>query len=325
MKNFKIFNIRFIINYGYFILGGAGYIGSALVPLLLEKGYKVTVFDLFNYGVESLLSCTFSSNLTLIKGDVRDESHLKEAMKSADVIIHLAAIVGYPACSKDPELAISTNIVGTKNVITNMSPNQKIIFSSTGSCYGAIPDGLCTEETPLSPVSLYGSSKADGEKLVKSVNGVILRLATIFGIAQRLRLDLLINDLVHKALTQKKFDIYEAHFRRTFLHVRDVAKAFVFAIENYEKMKGEVYNVGGDQLNYTKMEICNFIQEAIVDCEIVPSMDGTDADKRDYKVSYDKIKKLGFEPIIGVREGIEELKKVLPNLSPEFLQKTKNV
>lgn len=170
-------------------IGGAGYIGSTLVPLLLENGHRVTVYDIFYYGSESLLSCSLNPNLHLIKGDIRDEAHLVEAMKDADYIIHLAGIVGYPACSKDPELAISTNVNGTENIVRNLKPNQRIIFSSTGSCYGAIPNGYCTEETPINPLSLYGSTKADGEKLVKEVNGVILRLATIFGISQRLRLD----------------------------------------------------------------------------------------------------------------------------------------
>lgn len=283
------------------------------------------MYDLFNFGAESLLSCTLSQNLTLIKGDVRDEENVKRVMENVDFIIHLAAIVGYPACSKDPELAQTTNVNGTENLVRNMKPNQKIIFSSTGSCYGAIPDGFCTEETPLSPLSLYGRSKADGEHLVKGVNGVILRLATIFGISQRLRLDLLINDLVHKALTEKKFDIYESHFRRTFLHIRDVARAFLFAIENYDKMSGEVYNVGGDALNFTKLEICNFIKEMISDCVITPSNNGYDADKRDYQVSYEKIRNIGFVPNISVREGIQELRTVLPHLSPEFILKTKNV
>lgn len=312
-------------NRNVFVTGGAGYIGSMLVPLLIEKGYKVTVYDLFNYGAESLISCSFSPNLILIKGDIRDEELLAQSMRSADIIIHLAGIVGYPACSHDPELATTTNIDGTRNVVNNMTAGQRIIFSSTGSCYGAIPDGLCTEETPLSPLSLYGSSKAEGERIVGQVGGVILRLATIFGVSQRLRLDLLINDLVHKALTQRKFDVYEAHFRRTFLHVRDVARAFLFAIENYDKMKGQVYNVGGDELNYTKLEICKFIQEAVEGCEIVPSSEGTDADKRDYKVSYEKIRKLGFRPTIGIKEGIDELKKLLPNLSLDYIQKTKNI
>ena len=152
------------------VTGGAGYIGSTLVPLLLSKGYRVTVYDLFNFGSEALLQCTFNSNLTLVKGDIRDEPHLRTVMQEADAIVHLAAIVGYPACSKDPELAISTNIVGTENIVRNLAiPHQKLVFASTGSCYGAIPDGFCTEETPLSPLSLYGSSKADGERLVQVI------------------------------------------------------------------------------------------------------------------------------------------------------------
>ncbi len=295
------------------------------MPLLLNKGYKVTVYDLFNFGTETLLQCTFNQDLHLIKGDIRDQDSLKTAMQDADAVIHLAGIVGYPACSRDPELAISTNILGTQYVVDNLQPHQKLVFASTGSCYGAIPDGFCTEETPLSPLSLYGSSKADGEKLCLKVKGVVLRLATIFGVSQRLRLDLLINDLVYKALTEKQFEIYEAHFRRTFLHVRDVARAFIFALENYDKMNSQVYNVGGDSLNYTKLDICNIIKELVPDCAITPSTNGTDADKRDYQVSYSKIRSLGFEPEINVKQGIEELKKILPHLSPEYLKKTKNV
>lgn len=294
--------------------------------MLLERKYKVTVFDLFNYGAESLLSCSFSSNLKLVKGDIRDEESLKRVMNTnVDVIIHLAAIVGYPACSKDPELAITTNINGTENIVRNLKPNQKLIFSSTGSCYGAIPNGMCTEETPLSPVSLYGQTKAECEKLVKQVNGVSLRLATIFGVSQRLRLDLLINDLVYKALTEKHIDVYEAHFKRTFLHVKDVSNAFIFAIENYDRMKGDIFNVGGDSLNYTKMDICNIIKELISECDINCSSHGTDVDKRDYMVSYEKIRRLGFEPKITIKEGIDELRKVLLHISPEFIYKTKNV
>ncbi|CAF0767670.1 unnamed protein product [Brachionus calyciflorus] len=307
------------------VTGGAGYIGSTLVPMLIEKNYKVTVYDLFNFGSESLLSCSLSPNLTLIKGDVRDEESLKKAMADVEYIIHLAAIVGYPACSKDPELARTTNIDATRLIVKNMNPHQKIIFSSTGSCYGAIPDGFCTEETPLSPLSLYGSSKAEGEQICKEVNGVILRLATIFGISQRLRLDLLINDLSYKALREKQFEVYESHFRRTFLHIKDVARAFVFSIENYDVMKGQVYNVGGDSLNFTKWDICNFIKEALPECSITQSNNGTDADKRDYKVSYEKIRKLGFEPVITVQEGIRELIMFLPHLSNEYIKHTKNV
>jgi nucleoside-diphosphate-sugar epimerase len=274
--------------------------------------------------VESLFSCTFSNDLTLVKGDIRDLDCLRRAMHSADVIVHLAAIVGYPACSKNPELAITTNIDGTRNIIENMRPNQKLVFASTGSCYGAIPNGMCTEETPLSPLSLYGSTKAECEQMVKEAAGVTLRLATIFGVSQRLRLDLLVNDLVYKALTLKRFDVYEAHFRRTFLHVRDVARAFLFAIENYEKMSGQVYNVGGDSLNYTKLDICNIIKEFVPDCVITVSESGTDIDQRNYQVSYEKIRKLGFVPEIDIRQGIAELQKVLSYASTQYIEKTKN-
>lgn len=314
-------------NCNVFVTGGAGFIGSSLVPLLLQNGYTVTVYDSFHFGSETLFSCTFSSNLKLIKGDIRDEEKLKKSMENADFIIHLAAIVGYPACSKDPELAQTVNVDGMRNVVKNLKPNQKIIFASTGSCYGAIPEGYCTEETPLNPISLYGSTKADGEKLIKdrAEGGVSLRLATIFGVSQRTRLDLLINDLVFKALKEKQFEIYEANFKRTFLHIRDVARAFMFAIENYEKMKGEIYNVGGDSLNFTKLEICNKIKECVPECQITVSNNGADADKRDYQVSYEKIRKLGFEPEITVEQGIEELCKVLPFVTEQYLKLTKNV
>ena len=285
----------------------------------------MTVFDTFNFGAESLLNCSLSKNLSLVKGDIRDVDALKKVMEDAEYIIHLAAIVGFPACKKYPELATSTNLTGTKNIIDNLQKHQKLIFSSTGSCYGAIPNGFCTEETPLSPLTLYGQSKAEGEALVQAAGGVSLRLATIFGISQRLRLDLLINDLCYKALTEKKFDIYEAHFRRTFLHVKDVARAFVFAIENYDKMEGGVFNVGADSLNCTKSDICNYIMKHIKDCVITPSLQGQDPDKRDYEVSYEKIRKLGFESTITIEDGIKELVKFLLHVSPQYLEKTKNI
>lgn len=286
----------------------------------------MTVYDLFNFGAESLFSCSFSEDLKLIKGDIRDEELLRESMQNADIIIHLAAIVGYPACSKNPKLATTTNVDGTRNLVRNIKPGQKLIFASTGSCYGAIVDGFCTEETPLNPLSLYAVNKADCEAMIKEsgCGGVILRLATIFGVAQRLRLDLLINDLVYKAIHEKKFEVYEANFKRTFLHIKDVARAFVFAIDNYEAMSGEVFNVGGDALNFTKWQICELIKENVPDCEITQSTNGSDADKRDYQVSYEKIRKIGFEPQITVHQGIQELVKVLPHLSPNYLHATKN-
>lgn len=268
------------------VTGGAGFIGSSLVPLLIENGYSVIVYDLFSYGAETLLSCSLSSNLKLVKGDIRNEDDLKHAMQDVDVVIHLAALVGFPICSKYPEDAQTTNVDGTRLIIKHLKPNQKFVFASTGSCYGAIPNGYCTEETPLNPLSLYGTTKTECENMIKdSANkGVILRLATIFGVSQRLRLDLLINDLVFNALRKERIDIYEPNFKRTFLHVKDVARAFMFAVQNYDQMRGEVYNVGGDMLNYTKWEICQIISKYVPSCEFIPSEKGTDADKRDYKV-----------------------------------------
>lgn len=248
----------------------------------------MTVYDLFQFGAETLFSCSFDSNLKLIKGDIRNENELSKAMADADIIIHLAALVGFPVCSKYPEDAQTTNVDGTKLILKHLKPCQKLVFASTGSCYGAIPDGFCTEETPLNPLSLYAVTKAECEQMLKEYEhgAVTLRLATVFGVSQRLRLDLLINDLVFKALTEKKFEIYEPNFKRTFLHVRDVARAFLFALENYDQMKGEVFNVGGDELNFTKLEVCQVIKKYIPDCEITPSENGTDADKRDYQVNY---------------------------------------
>lgn len=283
----------------------------------------MTVYDLYTFGSESLLSCSFSSDLQLIKGDIRDEEHLKKAMQNVDVIVHLAAIVSAPACENDPNLAITTNIEGTENITKNLRADQKLVYASTGSCYGAVANGMCTEETPLNPLSLYGTSKRDAEQLVIKANGVGLRLATIFGISPRLRLDLMINTLVHRALTGQRIEVYETHFKRTFLHVRDVARAFLFAIENYDKMKGDVFNVGGDEMNYTKEQIFNIIKELFPDCWMEET-NGQDSDKRDYQVSYEKIRKLGYTPSIGITEGIDELRKVLPYLSPEFVLKTKN-
>jgi len=307
------------------VTGGAGYLGSTLVPMLLQQGYIVVVYDKFLWGVGSLLAHAGNPQLQVIHGDILDKKHLANQMSDCDIIIHLAAIVGYPACQSFKELAEAVNLQGTQNVVDNLLPGQQLIYASTGSCYGAVENGLCSEETPINPLTLYGRTKAEGEKLVLEAGGVALRLATVFGISPRLRLDLLVNDLTYKALTVKHFDLYQGGFRRTFLHVKDAAYAFLFAMGNFEKMEGEAFNVGDETMNFSKSDVARFIQEAVPECRITESCNGEDKDKRDYQVSYKKIKNLGYSSTITVQEGIQELLKILPHVTPEEAKKARNI
>ena len=307
------------------VTGGAGYLGSTLVPLLLQHGYDVVVYDKFLWGVGPLLPHAGNPHLKITHGDILDKKHLADEMLDCDIIIHLAAIVGYPACEAFKQLAEEVNLQGTKNVVENLLPGQQLIYASTGSCYGAVENGLCSEETPINPLTLYGRTKAEGEKVVLEAGGVALRLATVFGISPRLRLDLLVNDLTYKALTLKHFDLYQGGFCRTFLHVKDAAHAFFFAVANYERMGGEAFNVGDEKMNFSKSDVAQFIQEAVPECRITESNNGEDKDKRDYQVSYKKIKDLGYSSTITVQEGIQELLKILPHITPEEAKKARNI
>ncbi len=292
------------------ITGGAGYVGTTLVPQLLKRGDRVRVLDNLMFGGDALLPFFRDPNFEFRKGDIRSEQDVKEATKGVDAIIHLAAIVGYPACRKDPELAESVNIQGTRNIADSVSRDQLVVFASTGSNYGVVED-ICTEETPLNPLSLYGQTKTKAETiLLNECSTVCYRFATAFGVSPRLRLDLLINDFTYKAVTQGYLVVYEKRFMRTFIHVQDMARAFTFALENQEAMRGQVFNVGSEKMNCSKEQICKYIEEQ-VPCYVHYADVGEDADKRDYVVSYDKINCLGYDTSVTIQGGIIELSKAV--------------
>ena len=292
-----------------FITGGAGYIGTTLTEQLLENGYEVTIYDRLMYDGSVLLPFYKYNKFKFIDGDVMDKEHLTESMKGFDCVIHLAAIVGYFACEKNKELSKTVNVIGTQNVIDAMTDEQYLLFGSTGSNYGKV-EGICTEESKLNPSSLYGVTKTEAEEMVMTrKNSTAYRFATAFGVSHRLRLDLLTNDLTYKALTDKYLVIYQPSFMRTFIHVRDIARSFLFAIENKHKMIGEVYNVGSNKLNYSKRDVCEMIKER-TDCYINYNDFDSDKDNRDYEVSYDKLHELGFDVTISLEEGLDELVNV---------------
>lgn len=291
------------------ITGGAGYVGIPTVSLLLEKGYKVRVFDNLSWGGDVLLPFLGNPNFDFFRGDIRNKEHLVPAFKGMDAVIHLAAIVGFPACRKFPEMSRKVNVGGTKNIVDLANGKIPVIFASTGSTYGKIIEKFCTETTTLNPLSHYGKQKVKAEEIVKkNKEFVIYRFATAFGAAPRFRADLLINDFTYRAVTEKTLMVYEKDFMRTFIHVRDMARSFLFALENYRKMAGEIYNVGDEDLNISKEQVARLLLKYIdYHLHFVP--DEHDIDQRDYIVDYSKIKKLGFRAKIGLEEGVKELIK----------------
>ena len=293
------------------VTGGAGYIGSTLVPILLKQGFQITVLDSLIFNQPSLLDCCYNSNFEFIQGDICDHDQVNGLLSKFDIIIPLAAIVGAPACKRNPSLTRLVNYNSHMNIVDNVSAGQKVIFPTTNSGYGiGEKDSYCTEETPLRPISEYGRMKVEIEKaFLDKSSAVTFRLATVFGMSPRMRMDLLVNDFVYCAVKDKVLVLFEEHFRRNYIHVRDVAKAFLFGIENYDKMKGEPYNVGLSSANLTKRQLAEKIKEYVPELYIHSAKIGEDPDKRDYIVSNEKIEATGYMPAHSLDAGITELKK----------------
>jgi nucleoside-diphosphate-sugar epimerase len=290
------------------ITGGAGYVGTTLVGLLLERGHSVVVFDSLVNGIGPILPFFRQPGFSFVRGDIRDRSALVKAVRGADAVVHLAAIVGYPACCRVPDEARSVNVEGTRNVAAATGRDCPLVFASTSSCYGVVEDSLCTEDTPLKPVSLYGETKVQGEEIVRAgCAAVVYRIATAYGLSPRLRLDLLINDFVHVALHQRRLRVYEGHYRRSFIHVWDVARAILLALDNPTRMIGGVFNVGDERQNLSKLEVCEIIARLVPDARIETCAEGQDADRRNYAVSYCRIQSCGFQTKVSLEDGIREL------------------
>ena len=291
------------------ITGGGGYIGSVLVPIMLDLGYQVTVIDNFMYGQLSLLDCCHNPNLTVVYDDVRNVKTLSKYVAKADIIVPLAAIVGAPACERVSETAVEINLKQIEAISKLQGMDQRLIFPVTNSGYG-IGDGEkeCDEASPLRPISLYGRTKVEAEAiLLEKQNAVTFRLATVFGVAPRMRLDLLVNDFVYRAHSDRYVVLFESHFRRNYIHIRDVAGAFVHGINHYDSMKGNAYNVGLTSANLSKLDLCLRIKEHVPDFQIVENEFATDPDKRDYIVSNAKLEATGWRPQYTLDDGIAEL------------------
>lgn len=293
------------------VTGGAGYLGSIMVPALLAEGHRVTVVDSFLYRENALFEVCCHPNFSVVRGDARDENVMAPLVRNADVVIPLAALVGAPLCNRDQIGAVSTNRDAVVMLTRLLSPDQRMVIPNTNSGYGIGSHGLaCTEETPLNPISLYGRTKVEAERAVLDRgNAISLRLATVFGMAPRMRVDLLVNDFVYRAINDKAVVLFEADFTRNYIHVRDVARAFIHAIANFETMRDHCYNVGLSDANLSKRQLCQVIREQVPNFVFLDSPIGEDPDKRDYIVSNEKIEATGFRPAHSLRSGIAELIK----------------
>lgn len=293
------------------VTGAAGYVGSVLVPLLLAKGYRIIALDNFRYGQTSLLDCCFQEKLTIVRGDAQDRILLSAQLRHADAIFPLACLTGAPLCDRFPDEARAVNLEAVRLLLKLRSRKQRIIFPTTNSGYGiGEKEKYCDEKSPLRPVSLYGRLKVEAERAVLDAkNSITLRLATAFGSSPRMRLDLLVNDFVYRAVQDGFTVLFQAHFKRNYIHVRDIANAFLHCLEHFDRMKNEPYNVGLSDCNISKRELCEEIKKKIPKFCFVEAEVGEDPDKRDYIVSNAKIEKAGFKPRFSLSDGIEELIK----------------
>jgi nucleoside-diphosphate-sugar epimerase len=293
------------------VTGGAGYIGSMLVPELLQKGFHVTVIDNLMFRQASLGHVMANPNFEMIDGDVRNEALMKSEIAKADIIIPLAALVGAPLCNKDPFAAETVNLEAPLKMFKMVSASQQILMPITNSAYGkGGANSQCDETSPLYPISLYAKHKVEVEKaLMDRQNSISFRLATVFGFAPRMRLDLLVNDFTYRAVNDGFIVLFEGHFRRNYIHVRDVVNVFTHGMAKFDSMKGQIYNVGLSEANLTKFELCQKIKAHVPRFTIMEAEIGEDPDKRDYLVSNEKIEKTGWKPQYGLDAGITELVK----------------
>jgi nucleoside-diphosphate-sugar epimerase len=299
------------MSYNILVTGGAGYLGSTLVPELLARGNKVTVLDNFMWDQNSLAHVCHNPNFDVVRGDVRIKDTVLPLLKKADIVIPLAAYVGAPLCARDPIGASTTNHDAIITMLDSMSQSQRILVPTTNSAYGTGDENnFCTEDSPLRPISLYAIEKVKVEqRLMQHPNAISFRLATVFGMSPRMRIDLLVNDFTYRAVHDRFVVLFEANFKRNYIHVRDVARAFLHGIDNYEKMNGQIYNVGLSDANVSKKELCEVIQKQLKDFVFIEAPIGKDPDQRNYIVSNEKIEKTGYRPQVSLDAGITELIK----------------
>lgn len=293
------------------VTGGAGYLGSTMVPELLAMGHNVTVVDNFMYQQNSLAHVCYHPRFDVVRGDVRTESVMLPLIRKADIIIPLAAYVGAPLCARDPIGASSTNHDAIMTMLKSVSPHQRILMPTTNSAYGTGDENnFCTEESPLRPISLYAIEKVKVEKeLMQHPSAISFRLATVFGMSPRMRIDLLVNDFTYRAMHDRFVILFEGNFKRNYIHVRDVARVFIHAIDNYDRMNGQIYNVGLSDANVSKKELCEIIGRQLPDFTFIEAPIGKDPDQRNYVVSNAKIEAAGFKPAYSLELGIQELIK----------------